>query len=94
MDIQKHQKQLRKAYKYGATSDQVADINNLLQGGTCELCKKTDINNLVIEHNHKTGKFRGVTCQSCNMKIAHVEKHKNYDTCNLDLLDWITYRGY
>ncbi len=91
-----YKRDIQTAYRYKATADQAAQINELLQAGRCELCKKTGLSrrDLAIEHNHKTGKLRGVTCFSCNTKIGIAEKRKNWDTCNLDILDWITYRGH
>ena len=55
--------------------------NNLLekQNGVCAICgctqpetnKKT--NKLTVDHNHKTGKVRGLLCTSCNLKLGHIE---------------------
>lgn len=35
----------------------------------CEICGKTLVR-LVIDHNHKTGKLRGVLCVSCNAALG------------------------
>ena len=83
-------------YRYHATSDQVAKAIDQMQKGVCEICNKNNLtrSQLDIEHNHTTGKFRGITCHACNCKIGSVEKLKNWDTCSLDILDWITYKGH
>ena len=40
--------------------------------GKCEICKKHfDI--LDIDHDHRTGKVRGLVCNACNMLIGKVE---------------------
>lgn len=54
----------------------------------CEICGKTvsettkwinkyAVKNLCIDHNHKTGKFRGLLCQSCNRQLGWYEKNKS-----------------
>lgn len=89
-------KDLNKMYDYFATDKQIKRSILLLKSGTCEICKTSNLRRgkLAIEHNHKTGKFRGITCQSCNIKIGYVEKNKNWDNCDLKILDWITFRGH
>lgn len=52
----------------------------------CQCCnKQTDA--LIVDHDHKTGKFRGWLCKSCNIGIGKlgdtiqgIEKAKNYLT--------------
>jgi hypothetical protein len=38
---------------------------------TCEVCGRGG--NIVFEHNHKTNKFRGWTCDRCNVAIGMVD---------------------
>lgn len=53
--------------KYGLT---VADYQALLdkQGGTCALCgvPPADGRRLAVDHDHVTGRVRGLLCQRCN----------------------------
>ena len=42
------------------------------QGGLCALCK-SDMYRMHLDHDHKTGKRRGVLCQICNMILGHIE---------------------
>ena len=58
--------------KYGITRD---DYNKLLkdQDGTCRICKKAGQHfrqgkplPLCVDHNHETGKVRGLLCLNCN----------------------------
>lgn len=37
----------------------------------CEVCGETE--NLHIDHNHTTGKYRGVLCQGCNLALGHAK---------------------
>ena len=57
---------------YKLTPEDVANIHSAL-GGVCEICKtKTTLGgrvkkgSSVIDHNHKTGKARGMICAQCN----------------------------
>ena len=42
------------------------------QGGLCKICKQleTQQRKLSIDHNHKTGKVRGLLCNRCNVAIG------------------------
>lgn len=53
------------------------DIEYLRQGGACKCCKRTDVGVLHVDHNHKTKKFRGLICESCNVgggKLGGIEQ--------------------
>lgn len=56
--------------KYGLTKQQ----NELLyeeQEGKCCICKRFFLRkNLVVDHNHTTGKVRGLLCSPCNRGIG------------------------
>jgi len=64
---------------YGIT---IEDYNTLLtqQGEKCAICGKhqSEFNYpLHIDHDHKTGKVRGLLCSGCNTGLGHFEKlHK------------------
>lgn len=63
-------------YKFGQSIKSQYDILLAQQGGTCALCHqspKPDKRNrgvLVIDHDHVTGKVRGLLCGTCNRAIG------------------------
>ena len=55
-------------YRYGLTIEQYQNLINE-QNSKCKLCDK-DINDFNIDHNHKTGKIRGILCNKCNTGLG------------------------
>jgi hypothetical protein len=55
--------------KYGLTLE---DFDAMLasQGGGCAICGRTDADN--VDHDHVTGRVRGILCFNCNVAIGHV----------------------
>lgn len=57
--------------RYGLT---VEDYNKILaeQGGLCAICRKPCTVNpsLSVDHDHKTGKVRGLLCSLCNQALG------------------------
>jgi hypothetical protein len=55
------------------------------QGGVCSICGKPEtaksnrgeLKMLAVDHDHKTGKIRGLLCQKCNNGIGHFEDNGN-----------------
>ena len=60
-------------YRYKIT---FADYTKLLesQNGVCAVCQKKPDYNLSVEHDHATGKVRGLVCQRCNQAIGVIEQ--------------------
>lgn len=61
---------------YGITIEQY-DAMFISQGGICLICgcpetvkRNGKIKNLSIDHNHVTGKIRGLLCQKCNQALG------------------------
>jgi hypothetical protein len=51
---------------YGITGEQYARLL-ALQGGRCAICRCVPRSRrLAVDHDHKTGAVRGLTCKSCN----------------------------
>lgn len=67
--------------KYGLT---VENYTILLkeQDGKCAICDSKDagrqgVKNLAVDHNHSTGKVRGLLCSRCNLGIGHLDDDPN-----------------
>jgi len=63
------------AQQYGLSLD---DYDRMLgeQGGVCAICDQPEtrryrgkITNLVVDHDHETGKVRGLLCSRCNVRL-------------------------
>ena len=58
--------------KYGITLDEYKDMLTIQFSG-CTLCGKTIIENgklLAVDHDHNTGKVRGLLCTNCNIMLG------------------------
>ena len=64
--------------KYGLTKEEWMDIFNS-QGGACALCNthQSEFNkSLCTDHDHETGKVRGLLCIMCNTALAQLGDSK------------------
>lgn len=61
----------------------VADYESLLAVVPgCAICGKTPGENrrrLAVDHDHKTGRVRGLLCNSCNVGIGHLREGKHFE---------------
>lgn len=67
--------------KYGITTRNY-DWLFLKQKGCCAICGRNqsevrEHRRLSVDHDHKTGKVRGLLCLSCNTKLGWLENNKN-----------------
>ena len=46
------------------------DIMMELQDGVCAICGEEDTKRLAVDHDHITGKVRGLLCSKCNHAIG------------------------
>lgn len=64
-------------YIYGITLSQYQIILEL-QNGKCAICNKIqDKRPLSVDHDHTTGKIRGLLCLKCNSGIGFVSEDVN-----------------
>jgi len=56
------------ANRYGIS---IEEYENLILShcGKCAVCKKTD--KLFVDHDHKSGKVRGLLCRKCNTGLGY-----------------------
>lgn len=53
--------------KYGISAEELAQLETARKG-RCDICGKS--RKLVIDHDHKTGKVRGMLCSPCNTALG------------------------
>jgi hypothetical protein len=60
--------------EYGITHDEYLAMYEQ-QGGRCAICggKNRSGNLLSVDHDHKTGKVRGLLCNACNWMLGHAK---------------------
>lgn len=72
-----HKYKLRK--QYNMTPE---DYEVLLQqqSGVCAICGATNPNGsrLGVDHDHETGKVRGLLCSTCNVALGKLEKDRTW----------------
>ena len=58
--------------KYGITGD---EFRRMLkeQGSKCPICNRNIVKNPSVDHDHLTGKIRGLICNKCNLAIGNAE---------------------
>lgn len=80
--------------KYNITKD-FFDLMFNDQQGKCAICKNPEtalhkqsgkVRRLHVDHDHKTGKVRGLLCTRCNMALGYLKENKEYV---LNLLKYI-----
>lgn len=63
---------VKRLMRYGITKDQYTQLL-ITQQYKCQICKKhqdTLNKSLSVDHDHKTGKVRGLLCGSCNLFLG------------------------
>ena len=58
----------QKLWVHGLTEAQYRDLQDQ-HGGRCAICSSDEP--LRIDHDHKTGKVRGLLCHHCNVALGH-----------------------
>jgi hypothetical protein len=76
--VHKQKEHLKKSYNLT-----IEQYNEMLkqQNGVCAICGKEEITKdslrnvrkLSVDHNHKTGKIRGLLCASCNHVLGNAK---------------------
>ena len=71
----------------------IIDYNEMLsnQRGVCAICGRTNKSGqrLSVDHNHRTGKNRGLLCGRCNTAIGLFDENTGYLTAAISyLMEW------
>jgi hypothetical protein len=73
MNIRERQVDSRLMSRYGISLQTYNEMLNS-QNGKCYLCDNTEGDKrLHVDHNHETGKVRGILCSPCNTKLGVIE---------------------
>lgn len=70
----------RRSYRYGEHFQRLYGITEVdyqaisaRQGGLCAICGRPDSERrLCVDHDHETGRVRGLLCKHCNMAIGQM----------------------
>lgn len=63
--------------RYGLTETQIAELL-VDQGGLCAICS-TPPSMPVVDHDHVSGKVRGILCHRCNIRLSAIEDREYRD---------------
>jgi len=72
--------------RYGITAEEYQSLYDKLEG-CCEICGKM-YPRLDVDHNHVTGKVRGLLCRKCNLRAGFLE-----DALTQRTLEYLMERG-
>ena len=71
--------------KYGITKEQF-DAMVLNQDSNCIICKKELSSEIHIDHDHATGKVRGILCGKCNKGLGQFDDNVEFLTNAINYL--------
>lgn len=67
-----------KLKRYGLTLEEYAALVKK-QNGLCAICgSKPEHESLSVDHDHETGKVRGLLCRPCNLAVERVVQNSNW----------------
>lgn len=71
MSARSHAKRVESTY--GITGEQYWSLHEF-QGGKCAICQRATgkTRRLSVDHDHATGKVRGLCCRPCNDMLGHL----------------------
>jgi RNA polymerase-binding transcription factor DksA len=85
-DVYTKWKKKKRLLAYGITENELENMKQK-QKDKCAICGKPISENFVIDHDHKTGKVRGLLCISCNTGLGHLKDNKVAMLKAIDYLD-------
>ncbi len=73
IDNPDYERSRHRLYTHGVTDQQFTELLTR-QEYRCAICKKPVDKSAHLDHNHETGKIRGVLCSNCNRGIGHMQE--------------------
>lgn len=58
---------------YGVGAGEWAEAREALSGGTCDICGEMPTESLQLDHDHETGRWRGMICRRCNYLVGAID---------------------
>lgn len=81
----------RKFKRYGVTAVEIQKRLSV-QENKCAICSREKT--LVIDHDHKSGKFRDLLCDDCNRGLGYIRESPTTARAIADYIEWhIEYQG-
>jgi len=71
--------------KYGLTLTQEKILLSV-QNNKCAICSTEFIKTPCVDHDHKTGRVRGLICSPCNKMIGFAKDSQHILQCGIDYL--------
>lgn len=86
-EIRARKRGARLRLRYGLTSQEYDSIL-AQQGGVCAICGQSagHKKGFTVDHDHATGKVRGVLCHPCNIAIGFLERGRILLPARIDYL--------
>jgi len=81
-----YSKQYNLKRKFNLTMDGYEDMLSK-QYGVCAICGGTCTKSLAVDHNHTTGKVRGLLCNSCNRGLGYLKDSRHILQSAIDYLE-------
>lgn len=87
---------LDKVWGYGIKRDYKISVETYqaildTQNGVCAICEKIEVHKkykrLSVDHNHITGKVRGLLCSRCNLALGYLKEDTNIVNKLLDYIN-------
>lgn len=59
-------------WRYGLSLEEFRRLE-AAQGGVCAICHEPPSTRLYVDHDHVSGRIRGLLCQRCNVMLGHAK---------------------
>lgn len=89
-DLYKSHRRKNNLKRFGLTVEKFEEMA-VSQGGRCAICLNSPAARgrwgvFYVDHDHETGKVRGLLCAKCNLALGQFEDNKDYLSMAIDYL--------